>query len=301
MKGTGRRAARALLSGAAALVLVLVLAGAPVLVTARAGRPALDAAGFGAAVGAWFRGLADGSSFDYALGDSSWSLLDQAPRFLAVSVANLALPGAAGLFLGALAGALFRPRRRGWPDRLVDGLAATPDFMLALALQVFAAGVLAPLGLRVRIGPSGAGLSLPAMAVMAAYPFCFAYRAAVRASRSTQGAEFVAFARAKGLPEGAILRRHVGAAVVPALVDELPVILAFMQGTLFIVEYLFALPGVARFLFSTAFSGQRRGFYQTYQFDLGVFVLAGLCLAYTAVYAVLRLALALARKVLAHE
>ncbi len=297
----GRRAARALAAAAGAAALVFLLAAAPILVAAKDGMPVLAPKALFEALAGWVRGLSDGESFRYVVGTTSWSLLEEAPLFLAVSFANLAVPGAAGVFLGALAGTVLRPRRRGWQDRAVDAFAATPDFIVALAAQAVAIGILAPLGLRIRIGPGRAGLSLLGLAVMGIYPFCFAYRAAARASRSVEGSDYVAYARSKGLSEREILRRHVGAAVVPALANELPTILSFMQGTLFIVEYLFGLPGVARFLFSAAFSGRRRGFYEVYQYDLGVFVLAGLGLAYALVYAFVRLALALARKALAHE
>ncbi len=297
----GARGARALAAAAGAAALVFLLAGVPILVTAKDGMPVLAPKALLEAMAGWARGLSDGSSFRYEIGSTSWSLLEEAPLFLAVSFANLAVPGAAGVFLGALAGTVLRPRRRGWPDRAVDALAATPDFIVALAAQVVAIGLLAPLGFRIRIGPGRSGLSLLGLAVMGIYPFCFAYRAAARASRAVEGSDYVAYARAKGLPEREILRRHVGAAVAPALANELPTILSFMQGTLFIVEHLFGLPGVARFLFSAAFSGRRRGFYEVYQYDLGLFVLAGLGLAYALVYAFVRLALALARKALAHE
>jgi ABC-type dipeptide/oligopeptide/nickel transport system permease component len=153
----------------------------------------------------------------------------------------------------------------------------------------------------VPIGPSPAGLSAVALGVICVYPLCLSFRVAARSSRRIADEDFVVYARAKGLSEGQVLRRHVGAAVVPEIVRELPTILSFMQGTLFIVEYLFALPGIARFLFTTAFSGTRPGFYQVYQYNLGVFVLAGIGLAYVLVYAALRLSLALARKVLVNE
>jgi ABC-type dipeptide/oligopeptide/nickel transport system permease component len=94
----------------------------------------------------------------------------------------------------------------------------------------------------------------------------------------------------------------VGAVVIPKLETELPILIAFMQGSLFVSEQTFLIPGMARFLFNSAFSGNRR--WETgpiYQYNAAILALIGLVISCTAAYFALRLALAAARKVLTHE
>ena len=282
-------------------VVIVIIASLPLLVERVGDRARIAPEKCITAVLEWFKGVKDGSSLIYEYNYTKWNLLHRALRFLSVSFANLVVPGALALFAGTLLGSALRSPRRGTMDRLVDFAAATPDFIVALALQMIILVVLAPIGLRVRIGPSSSGLSSAGLIVMAVYPFCAAFRAAAFASRKAEREEWVAAARSRGVPESAIKRRHIGAAVIPALHSALPVILAVMQGTLFIVEYIFGLPGIARFLFEAAFSGRKPGWYQFYQFNLGLFVLASLVVVFIAVHAVFTLALRLAKKVLTDE
>ncbi|HUX38553.1 MAG TPA: ABC transporter permease subunit [Rectinemataceae bacterium] len=294
------RALRTALSLAAAFAAAIVLAGAPLAVTNVSGHPLFTPGRIVTAFAAWVAGLHDGSSFVYFHGTVSWRLFDLAPSYIFVSFVNIALPGSVAIFLGIFVGLSFRAAHRNILDRVLLFVASTPDFLVAMSLQALAL-LLVPLGLHIRIGPSRAGFSPLAFLVMGIYPFVAAFRATAFAARQVAKEEWVAAARSRGLPESAIRRRHIGAAVLLSLRSELPVLIGAMQGTLFIVEYQFSLPGLARFLFETAFSGRHAGYFYLYQYNLGLFALLSLVIVCAAVQALFSLTLNLARRAMADE
>lgn len=285
---------------ALALLAILLLAGIPLVITSLEGRPRFTPERLLTAFVDWLRGLGDGSSFVYRYAQSNWNLLDQAPSYLLVSFINLALPGTLALFLGSAAALILDAGRRETAGRLLGLLSSTPDFLLALGLQALAV-FLAVRGLPIRIGPGFLGTSLLGLLVMGVYPFALAFRAAAFEARRAGREEWLSAARARGVPEAALRRRHLGAAVLSQLQAELPLIIGGMIGSLFIVEYQFGLPGIARFLFSTAFSGARPGMFYFYQYNLGLFVLLGLVAISMVVQALLRLSLRLAGRALTGE
>lgn len=247
-------------------------------------------------------GLGDGSSLNFRIGQTSWNFLELAPGFLLASFANTAIPGALGIGLGSFAGAAWRSRRRGVLDRAADFVLATPDFLLVLVLQ--AAAVRLAMGgiVRIPISADGSALSPIPLLVMAVYPFCLSFRAAAAESRAAALSDHVAYARSKGLDEGTVLRRHVGAGIFPRMEAELPGIVTFMQGNLFVVEFLFSIPGMARFLFTSAFAGPHNYYLRAeYQYGVVALSLAGSVLSCVLTWLALRGALHLARKALIHE
>ena len=246
-------------------------------------------------------GLADGSSFRYRINMSEWSFLELGPRALWVSFVYTAVPGAFGMALGAVAGVASRRRGRALADRAADALLATPDFMLIILSQAAALG-LAKLGLRVKVAATtGPWILLPFL-VMAVAPFALSFRAAATEARRAASSDHLAYARSKGLDERTLLRRHVGAGIFPRMDAELPTTVAAMQASLFVVEHLFALPGMARMLFNAAFAGPRNYYLRVeYQYDLVVLALLGSIVSSALAYLVLKLALRAARGALIHE
>ncbi|MBP7095960.1 MAG: ABC transporter permease subunit [Spirochaetia bacterium] len=247
------------------------------------------------------KGLGDGSSFRYRINMSEWNFLELGPRALWVSFVYTAVPGAFGMALGAVAGVASRRRGRALADRATDALLATPDFMLIILSQAAALG-LAKLGLRVKVAATtGPWILLPFL-VMAVAPFGLSFRAAASEARRAASSDHVTYARSKGLDERTLLRRHIGAGIFPRMAAELPTTVATMQATLFVVEHLFALPGMARMLFNAAFAGPRNYYLRVeYQYDLVVLALLGSILSSALVYLVLGLALRAAREALIHE
>ena len=301
----GRRAAAAALrflgSSLLTFLVILFMAGLPLMISGKDARVEIDPARILTAARGFLESIRDGTILTFKIGRTSWDLREIFPKFLSVSFLYTAVPGAAGIALGTIAGAAVRSRRRGALDRLTDLALGTPDFLLILAVQLGAVWILETLGVELSLG-GDSHLALLPLSVMGVYPFFLARRCAAEASREAESSDYIAFARAKGLPEGLILRRHLGAAVIPRLEAELPVIVSFMQGSLFITERAFSLPGMARLLFDSAFSGQRKHMMRTiYQYDHVVLSLTGLAASCVLVYAALRLGLGLARKVLTHE
>jgi peptide/nickel transport system permease protein len=247
-------------------------------------------------------GLADGSSFRYRKGYTEWNFLEVGGRFLFVSFAYTALPGAVGLGLGAMAGVASRRRGKGLFDRLADLAAATPDFLLVLLLQGAAIWLSTNTAIKIPMG-SVVDIWAPGpFIVMAAAPFALSFRAAATEARRAAVADHVTYARSKGLDERTLLRRHVGAAVFPRLVAVLPEAVAAMQGSLFVVEYLHGLPGMARLLFTTAFAGPRDFYLRAdYQYSLVVLALLGAMASCSLSWLFLRAGLGLARKALVRE
>jgi len=295
-------AVRVIVYAAATFAVILVMAGLPLLISDTTARLVLDPGRVAAAAWKFLAALADGSVFRFASGYTTWDFRELGLRFLALSFAYTALPGALGIGLGSFAGAARRERGRGAADRLAELALATPDFLVIFLVQLGVTWLVDATGLGIGLSWAGGRISPLAFALMAMYPFFLSYRAAARASRAISGESFVLYARAKGLPESLIARRHVGAALIPSLEAELPLIIAFMQGSLFFVEKAFSLPGMARLLYDSAFAGRRRTVLRAvYQYDHVVLSLIGLCLSCVASYLVFRLALAAARKALTHE
>lgn len=285
------------------ILVILLMAGLPLLVSATSGGGlAFTPMKIIEAAGELFRSIGDGSIFFFLIGSTKWDFRDIGPWFLWNSFLYTAIPGAFGIGLGTFAGAAFRRRRRGLLDRFSEFVLAVPDFLLIFAFESAAAVLVFSTGLRITLGIQDGRLAALPLLVMSIFPFFLAYQAASAASRRAESEEYIAAARARGLPERSILWRHLGAAVIPRLEAELPIIISFMQGSLFIAEKTFAIPGMARFLFDSAFAGKRRHIVRTvYQYNVVVLSLLGIVASCAAVYLVLRLSLYLARKALTRE
>lgn len=260
-------------------------------------------------IGAWASALAGGDGLTYFVGQTRWDARRTMPRYAAVSLFYVVAPGLAGMTLGlvlGIAGASGRRRRAaGLLGRALGTLYAVPEFILALALQLGALAALDAFGFsvaRMSSDPRGGPvLALPFM-LMAFYPFAFTYKAARRRALEAAESDYVRYARAKGLGEALISRRHLGAAVIPEIRAELPSILSLMQGSLFMCEYIFALPGVTRLLFTAAFPG-RGGLARSgeFQYPVAALVVIACFAVYAAAWAAYRVALAVARRGLSGE
>lgn len=288
----------------AAPLVVVGVAAMPLMLESARGAPRLAPGRAIEAVVRWFGGLADGSSFRYVFGTTTWSFFDVAPRFFMVSFLYIALAGSAGMALGLVLGIRSRRGESGPVMRVVDTISTVPDFIVAIILQLVVITVLDRFGVklsRISYDASSPVLILLPFVLMAFYPFAHVYRAAARSARDARTADWAVYARAKGVHERDIVRRHVGAAVVPAIGTELPTLLAMMQANLFVTEFVFSLPGITRFLFTVAFSGRSQGWMEFYQYPVAVAVLLGILLVYAAAWAFFRGALALLRAGLTGE
>lgn len=299
-----RALASLLLRIIAALLVVIVLAASPLLLSPRGSTQVFTPERATKAIGSWFVGLSDGSSFIYLIGLTKWNFFLTAPRFFLVSLAYLILPGVLGLTLGIMFGLMARGKEGGTVASLLDTLFAIPEFILALVLQMAVLVALDTFGLKlgkISYDPTSGIILLLPFLLMSFYPFAYSFRVCARKARDAAISDFTIFARAKGLSEKTIRLRHIGAAVTPAMEAELPSILALMQANLFLTEYLFALPGITKLLFTAAFPGRTPVWTEGYQYQLAVAVLLGIMLVYAVAWLAFKSALALARRMLTGE
>lgn len=298
----GRKLAKVAAGGAGCLLVILLVAGFPLLLDSEERAMELKPAIMVTSAAKFLGGLGDGSSFWLKFGNTSWDFRKIGLRYARCSFLYTAVPGALGLGLGAFAGIALRRGRQGLFDRFSNFVLGTPDFLVILFLQGAVGWAVKACGFHLHVAAAGARLAVLPVFCMAIFPFFFAYRAASQASRSAEGESFIVAARGRGVPERSIAWRHLGAVVLPRLDAELPLIIAFMQGSLFITERTFLIPGLAKFLFDSAFAGERVWLPGTiFQYNPSVLALVSLVLCSAATYLVLRLALFLARKVLTHE
>ncbi|TAK54848.1 MAG: ABC transporter permease subunit [Gammaproteobacteria bacterium] len=167
---------------------------------------------------------------------------------------SLVLGGSAllvALLVGLPAGAWAALRRDRWPDRAIMAVAAA-----GIAVPVFVIAPLLVLGFGIRLGwlpvagwESGRYRDLILPVVALALPV------AAQLSRLCRGsllevlrAPWIRAARARGLPERRIVLAHaLPAALVPVVSYLGPAIAALLSGSL-VVETLFGLPGMGRYL-----------------------------------------------------
>jgi oligopeptide transport system permease protein len=162
-----------------------------------------------------------------------------------VSAALGALALAFALVLGVAAGALAARRRGSWPE-----LAASLLSLLGLTLPAFVLGplLISLFALRLGLFPP-ARLDGPSSLVLPALSLGLAYAAIIsRLARAglleILAQDYVRTARAKGLPERTILWKHAARlGLVPVLAYLGPASAALVGGS-FVVEKIFALPGL---------------------------------------------------------
>jgi ABC-type dipeptide/oligopeptide/nickel transport system permease component len=168
-------------------------------------------------------------------------VLERLPATLALAATATALASIVGIGLGVAAG--WRPG--GAIDLIARVVAlggqAIPGFWLGtILIATFAARLhwLPSSGLD---GP--ASLVLPAVA-LAAFPTAALTRLVRAGLRDTRRADWLRTARAKGLPDGVVLRRHaLRNALLPALAF-VGVQAGFLLGGAVVIESVFAYPGI---------------------------------------------------------
>jgi len=286
------------------LLVLVLLAPCPILFEARDGRLAVTLPLALRSVGLWFGGLADGSSWTFTSGVTTWDFAAVVPKFAAVTLAYLVIPGVLGLAGGFALGLARDPRRiqplHSFVDTVLNAAFALPDFIFAVLAQLFVIVVLDATGYKlftISYDPRRSVLLVLPLVVMTVYPFIYSYRSVMRAAARAGQASFVVNAEARGISKASLRYKHIGVAVLASLGTELPSILAMMMASIFIVEYSFSLPGMTRWLFTVAFSGSRRGWYDSYQFPLALNILLCMAAAYFVAMLGLRLALAVLKAV----
>lgn len=187
-------------------------------------------------------------------------VLDRLPATLLLTGAAFVISLALGVMMGALAA-----RRAGrWSDSLITGLSlvfyATPLFWIALMSQIVFAlkfGLVPNVGYET-IGANYTGLAraldighhliLPAMTL--GLFFTALYARMMRASMlEVAGADFVKTARAKGVSQARVWRRHVARNAILPVVTLAGLQAGQLVGGAVLTETVFAWPGIGRLMF----------------------------------------------------
>jgi peptide/nickel transport system permease protein len=206
-----------------------------------------------------------GSSFSVATGEKVSTLIKSAlPISFTLGVLGFGAALAFSLFFGILAA-----HRPGGPGDQLGSLSlyflnAAPSFWVAMLLQdLFAVrlGWLPPMGSGPLAGEAVAGapellqrvpfwILPPACLALGSMAFFFRFS---RASLlEAMGSPHVGAARARGLPERAVLGRHALSGAMVHLVTLLGLLAPAVLGGSVIIERIFALPGIGRLFFEAA-------------------------------------------------
>ncbi len=159
------------------------------------------------------------------------------------------------ILLGIPAGIIAALRQNRWPDYLAMFGAtigiSVPNFILAtLFIYVFALKLeLFPVAMW--DGPEYA--VLPAVA-LAAFPTAFIARLMRSSMLEVLGQDYIRTARAKGLSSYAVISRHaLKNAIMPVVTYLGPLIAAIFTGS-FVIETIFAIPGLGRHFVSSIYN-----------------------------------------------
>ncbi len=177
----------------------------------------------------------------------NWTVLDVIRSTFPVSIALGSLSLLIALWLGVaagLAGAIFRGQ---WPD-----LATTVFSLLGISLPTFVIGsaLLMLLSVDLMVFPSGgwgtfSQLFLPAITLAIPY-LAYIARLTRGSVLDTLSADFIRTARAKGVGRTAVLTNHLlPNASIPVLTFLGPATAGILTGS-FVVEKLFAIPGLGQ-------------------------------------------------------
>lgn len=201
-------------------------------------------------LGHYLLGLARGDlgpSYQYTTRRVQDILAETFPVSLTLGLLALMLGVGTGGLLGALAGWT----RRRWLDITLSAGGAlalsTPAFVLGGLLALVFALWLQWLPTARLLSPAHAVLPVLTLALG---PFAFAFLLLRASVRQTRSLPFVAIKRSLGLPEWRIAGRHVlRNALLPLLAILGPLSAALVTGS-FVVEHLFALPGMGKYFVS---------------------------------------------------
>jgi oligopeptide transport system permease protein len=185
-----------------------------------------------------------GPSYKYLGRDVADILRDALPVSLWLGAAALALALGVGVSVGLTAGT-----HRGRPPDHATTLLA----VFGMSVPSFVLGALLILGFGLGLGWLPAALwegpshvVLPAV-TLAAAPAAYVARLTRAGVLDVIDMDYVRTARAKGLPEARVRRRHVLRNALLAVVTYFGPLLAVLLTGSFVVEQIFAIPGMGRF------------------------------------------------------
>ncbi len=175
-------------------------------------------------------------------------LIEVFPKTIQLAIAAEVASALIGVWLGVIAAA----RRNGWADRLIMTIAALnlsfPLFWLALMLQIAFA-----VSLRL-LPPSGYGIGFDRFIILPA--FTLALPSLGLLARITRAAllevmaeDYIRTARAKGLRNALVMRRHMLPNALIPIVSTIGADFVRLLGGIPIIEVIFAWPGIGKYAY----------------------------------------------------
>lgn len=242
--------------------------------------------------------LRDGTVLSYTSGRLDRNLSDTLPRYFLNSCIFVLSASVPGLLIGVFAGMnmALKRRRALFESFVLFGL--IPSFVLAFLLQFLAIEFYQRTGIRLarvaRLSINNPALLLPAVTLCLTSSI-YLIRSITVNTRKIVTEDYIAFAVAKGLGNTAVYYRHVFPGLLHALKTDLHGFLGIIIANLFILERIFAIPGITQLIFTFAFTFYRDyrlgETIRLYQFNLVLVGFAGLMMLYFLVYQILRLLL----------
>lgn len=207
-------------------------------------------------------------------------IAERLPATLLLMVLAFLFSLSVGCLLGVLAARSRYTNKRAWQDSLIVGVSllfyATPLFWLALLMVILFSvnlGWLPAFGMEsigaglvgwARVQDVAAHLVLPVVSLG-----CFFMAVYTRLTRASMlevmGMDFIKTARAKGVPAGQVIRKHVLRNAMLPLVTFAGIQLGQMAGGAVLAETVFGWPGIGRLMFDALMQ-------RDYQLLLGVFL-----------------------------
>jgi oligopeptide transport system permease protein len=193
-----------------------------------------------------------GPTFTFQYRTVNSILREQGPLTLQLMLLSLAIAFALGVPLGVLAAVRSGTIVDHAATVLVAATMGLPLFFVATVLTWLLS---VKLGVTPTFGWDGWRAKLLPSFVLALVPLSMITRVLRAEMLEVLGANHVRLARAKGLRRGRILRAHVlRSALIPVLSMTGPLIGALVTG-LFVVEYIFEIPGIGRYFIAAAGAG----------------------------------------------
>jgi len=241
------------------ITVFLLIISSPVLIGEEDGRIFLHPKRVGLELQFFFQEVLEGNTFEYIAGKTSYDMRETLPHFFFTSLKFILGAAFISLVLGLWLGVLFSFRQGRLLKGVLDFLHVTPDFILALFLQILSITIYQVFQFRIaRLAYTGTNLQsiLLPLVTMVVTATVFIIRCVEDYACKVKGEEFILYALSRGVGYLSLITTHLLVPILHYLRSDYHRLLALIIGNLFIVERIFKIPGITTFLFEYSF--QRR-------------------------------------------
>jgi len=260
------------------MVIIFILSSLPDALHDKNGRISFTPSSSWDSMTTYIAGIANGESFQYIQGKNRVrNFIEDIGKFFITSFLYLFISAICIVLISLMMSIWQALSKREWVKDIVGFCGFMPDFVLILFLQMGVVFLYKTTGTSVAMVASKSfaepAIFLP-LVTLTIIPAIYLIRTLSEKTYDVLTEEYILTAKSKGLKKMTIILQHVIRNVLPYLKADLHGMMAIMMGNLFIVEYLFNIPGVTKLIFSEA----------DYQFNLTVNGLLTLVLIYILLY-----------------